>query len=472
MPSPKNPFGPVVGGILACFPCEYKSNRGNLFVATEGLCFHSTFLAFETSRLVIPWRSVKNIISNEEDKIDLVVKHNGGENHQLRRGYTFRVLNGDSGTARDIVIRDVREAHLKNGGAIDPDGLSTVHEEDLDRGGNQLCNQVSGVSTESDLKEADVDQPNHLPHAKKHLVQRSQSEPLRKRKIQTGKNASKYESEADFLADCTISAMAGFQPVSEVIKAKKEAIALKGDEEKMEEPPSTSSMSNNRVSNPPKDMLQAWKDARDKKDPSFKEVACKGIHLPCSVKAFFDIFLSDSASHSMASFQSAEKGDTDFDTSNWDLSDDSFAMERTMNYIHPVSAPMAPPTAQARKRQTLRRFGEYGLCMETKTMIEDIPMSDYFYVEDRILVEPLLEGGVSLTALFEMRFVKNTMLRKIIENTTKQEYLKYWKGFADMAKRALATSGASKEGQEQKAVPIVIPEVVVEQPRIEAWLLW
>lgn len=469
-----NPFGPIVGDLLETFLCEYKSNRGTLYLTSRGLCFHSTFLSFETSRLVISWKSVQEINQVEgNDIVSIAAKHSGG----VTRVYDFRVLNG---TARDIFIKDIRDTHQKYGGeSASMNGLETVHEERTDCEGSsntadakarkQLCDQVSGVSSESDLKDEKELSSDKSPE-KPWWIRRSLSEPLTK---STKKKADKPNingSEADFLAECTISAMAGFRQPSQVIKAKKEALGI-GDKESKPDESDTGPDGNG--ASVPRDVLRAWKDCRDSKDPSFKEVVCKRTALPCSVGDFFNTFLCDDAPHSLASFQAVEKGDSDFDTSDWARSDDGFTFTRTMNYIHPINAPMAPPKAQARKRQTLRRFGEHGLCMETETKIDDVPYSDCFFVEDRILIESLPEGGVGLIAVFEVRFVKTTLMRRFIESKTLSEYQGFWKGFVEMVKRELANSDLSNSArQETKAVPILEPDIIVEQPKIEPWMRW
>ena len=122
----------------------------------------------------------------------------------------------------------------------------------------------------------------------------------------------------------------------------------------------------------------------------------------------------------------------DVETSFWKLSeDDKFSLTRKITYRHPVNAPLAPPEARASKEQCYRRFGDYGICVDTHTVVQDVPMTDCFYVDDRILVEPLQgengdgnDGGVKFTWRFEIRFVQSTMFRRIIQTTTRSETLK------------------------------------------------
>ena len=114
-------------------------------------------------------------------------------------------------------------------------------------------------------------------------------------------------------------------------------------------------------------------------------------------------------------------GDKDVSVSHWN--DEGSHFKRTMEYSHPINAPLAPPEARARKEQRYRRFGDFGLSIETDTFVDDVPMADCFYVTDRILVKPTA-NGVQLKVEFDIRFVKTTMFRSIIANTTRREFVK------------------------------------------------
>jgi len=85
---------------------------------------------------------------------------------------------------------------------------------------------------------------------------------------------------------------------------------------------------------------------------------------------------------------------------------------------------MAPPEAMAKKRQRLRKYGSRGICVDTSSEVQDVPLTDCFYLDDRLLVEANGHGGVTVNLRFEVRFIKSTMFRRIIERTTKDEFLK------------------------------------------------
>jgi hypothetical protein len=85
---------------------------------------------------------------------------------------------------------------------------------------------------------------------------------------------------------------------------------------------------------------------------------------------------------------------------------------------------MAPPEAMAKKHQRLHKYGGFGICVDTSSRVHDVPLTDCFFLDDRLLVESTEDGGIILTLRFEIRFIKSTMFRRIIERTTKDEFLK------------------------------------------------
>ena len=110
-------------------------------------------------------------------------------------------------------------------------------------------------------------------------------------------------------------------------------------------------------------------------------------------------------------------GELGVEITPWDLPRASTAwaasesLSRTIHYTHPVNAPMAPPTAKARKQQILHKFGNFGLCLETCTIVEEVPMADCFVVEDRLWVHGAKDGseGCVLSVTFQIRFVKGAV---------------------------------------------------------------
>ena len=177
-----------------------------------------------------------------------------------------------------------------------------------------------------------------------------------------------------------------------------------------------------------------------KKQNNFAEVAVDDISLSLTLDEFYDLVLKDDASNSIGKFMT-RNGDFDVETTQWEPVDGK-PMTRTIHYTHPVNVPMAPPTAKAFKTQYLHRFGLFGLCLESSTIVEDVPMTDCFVVDDRLWVQQNETGGCTVRVTFQIRFVKTTMFRRIIENATRSEFEKWWRLFGEMI---VALQGPSDE---------------------------
>jgi VAD1 Analog of StAR-related lipid transfer domain len=166
----------------------------------------------------------------------------------------------------------------------------------------------------------------------------------------------------------------------------------------------------------------------------------------CDLERFFDLFVSDNAKHALGRFLES-RGDSDVHSTLWE--DDAISdtahnamvprQKRVVRYMHPVNAPLAPPQARARKEQVVHKFGSSGILIETQTFVDDVPMTDCFYVADRIRVEPFGAGtnDISLTMEFGITFVKSTMFKGIISRKTTSEFSLLFKALAQYMSDAL-----------------------------------
>lgn len=208
--------------------------------------------------------------------------------------------------------------------------------------------------------------------------------------------------------------------------------------------PTTTTASVERSS---KQLQEAWQIVL--RDDSYSETVIQDLELACDLDTFLQKFVWDDAPYSISSFMKSN-GDKDIQASKWkkekQASQESFS--RTIEYTHPVDAPMAPPMARARKEQTYALFGGHGLIFSTKTFVSDVPMTDCFYVADRIRVENKNIGKVdsstppciSVSIAFEVRFVKSTMFRGIISRTTKNELEKFCHSLAGFLQQRLGSA--------------------------------
>lgn len=194
----------------------------------------------------------------------------------------------------------------------------------------------------------------------------------------------------------------------------------------------------------PTDPAADWKDLQA--TPALSYVVVQEHVLPCSLDRAFQLFFQNDAEHSLAKFLES-RGDSNLRSSPWQASSSSgggavSTTSRIVHYTHPVNAPLAPPTATARKEQTYRRFGDLGMCVWTKTFVDDVPMADCFYVSDRIRVQALEQNKVKVTMDFELTFVKSTLFKGIISKTTSSEVTALLQSFAKYMSTALGEATA------------------------------
>ena len=199
------------------------------------------------------------------------------------------------------------------------------------------------------------------------------------------------------------------------------------------------SMSSRRMSvappeEPTSDLEEAWGNLHGNPGESYKENAFDKQNIPCSLDKFYELFLEDDAPYSIGNFMIGG-GDSDVVTSHWQTTDTKSSKSRTIEYTHPINAPLAPPNAKARKEQRMRRFLNQGISVETDTYVDDVPMTDCFYVTDRILVSANDDGTVTIAAYFDIRFVKSTMFRSIIANTTRSEFVRWFQNLLNMLRK-------------------------------------
>lgn len=94
--------------------------------------------------------------------------------------------------------------------------------------------------------------------------------------------------------------------------------------------------------------------------------------------------------------------------------------------------------------QRVRVFGQHGMILETSSAMENVPAGDCFVVEDRWVVRPLRtgeggeQGGLSIETSFEVKFVKSTFFRKIIESRSRADTLQYHRRWFEMIEKRSA----------------------------------
>lgn len=101
---------------------------------------------------------------------------------------------------------------------------------------------------------------------------------------------------------------------------------------------------------------------------------------------------------------------------------------------------MGPPTAPVIQVQRVRVFGQHGMILETSSTMENVPAGDCFTLEDRWVVRPLdpAEEGLHIKTSFEVKFVKSTFFKKIIESRSRTDSLSYHQCWFEMIEKHAA----------------------------------
>ena len=448
-------FGPAIGTVVAKHLCKHESKNGTLYLATRAACFHSTIFGFEQARRVIPLATVVAILHMGDNGI--IIRDESGKTFhfifQADRDACFNLLLNLHGR---VSVYKLNRDQLKE--------LGEESAEDDNREGENNDKGNDKQSNSSSTNEA--------------LLRRSLSMPVPKPSSKdkgdtiTGSgedDGEKEASEETYLAACAVANMADDETQckrSLVVEISKGKISESGWKTAKKYGASDATF---RTS----DELRAdWIKHRDSETPTYEETVIDGFRLACTLDEYFDMFLSnDSEQYSYGSYQ-RKLGDSELDVSPWQLSEkDGISLLRIVSYVHPVNAPMAPPSAAASKTQTFRRWGEHGMCIETRTEVKDVPMTDCFHVDDQILIEPTPDGGVSITGRFEIRFIKRTMFRSIISNTTKGEFVSWFSGYKMMLIDALKGRSVGDGGKEMAKEESVEVQLTPEAQRRRSTLM-
>ena len=424
-------FGPAIGTVVAKHLCKHESKNGTLYLATRAACFHSTIFGFEQARRVIPLATVVAILHMGDNGI--IIRDESGKTFHF-------IFQADRDACFNLLLNLHGRVSVYK---LNRDQLKELGEESAEGEGEN--------NSKGNDKQSDCNSTNEA------LFRRSLSMPVPKSSSKDEGDAAgeKDASEENYIAACAVANMADDETqckrslVDEISKGK---ISESGWKTAKKYGASDATYKTSE------ELRADWIKHRDSKTPTYEETVIDGFRLACTLDEYFDMFLSnDSEQHSYGSYQ-RKLGDSELDVSPWQLSEkDGMSLCRIVSYVHPVNAPMAPPSAAASKTQTFRRWGEHGMCIETRTEVKDVPMTDCFHVDDQILIEPTPDGGVSITGRFEIRFIKRTMFRSIITNTTKGEFVSWFSGYKMMLIDALKgrnVGDVAKEMAKEESVEV------------------
>jgi hypothetical protein len=160
-----------------------------------------------------------------------------------------------------------------------------------------------------------------------------------------------------------------------------------------------------------------------------------------SVPPSVSLFLWLSLSLSLLGRYHTDSGDKEVLATSWEDDSTALGSGREIRFMKPVAVP-GLPFARAKKVQRYRRYGNVGLLVCSSTRMEDVPAADTFSVEDCISVRPSLPPllpspthhstlsvdvvqvkavgakEVTVEATFDIKWIKSTFFRRVIEGGT------------------------------------------------------
>jgi hypothetical protein len=176
------------------------------------------------------------------------------------------------------------------------------------------------------------------------------------------------------------------------------------------------------------------------------------------------LFFLDGATFPILQYMTQQIGDKNLTVSMWKHTNPGefpTALERTINFVHPLKNAVGPSEAKTCRTQTFRRFGDVGMTMQNSTAIEGVPAADCFRVEDRWIIEKGSDSTVTIFVSFRLNFIKRTMFKPVIQKNTRQETRNWFRGFAIFVQAALSGDNV---GQAAKEPGKAAPEILVPIP--------
>lgn len=163
-----------------------------------------------------------------------------------------------------------------------------------------------------------------------------------------------------------------------------------------------------------------------------RSAACKRqvttFTIDMTLDAFEKLFIANGAEESWSIYHK-NNGDEDVVDEDWQTTSKKFGDSKVIHFNKIVNLPGLRAT-RGKKVQRFKRFGDAGLILCSSTLLEDVPCADCFSVDDlcAVIVKP--EGKLEIELSFEVKFVKSTMLKYMIENNTNTEMKKWLEKFA------------------------------------------
>lgn len=452
-------FGDV-GDLLDDFSCAVESTvllHGRMYVTTRFLCFYSNLFGLE-KKIRIPYTHVTAVA---KENTALVIP-NAIAITTIRKEYVFR-----SFWDRDECFRMLKE-HIRGmahkGGGVherstsiqgysmkkidssksDAFTVSTSFDEDKSSEGRGRAR--SDMSRPSDV---DVDFTPSQPGTPGSSTQSNPS-PTSRTKPPAQRQRAATAGQVDM------------SPARKEKEARKEKQQAHGTESPVSSGDEYNYMDGSDDEDEEEDIVEetAWTDKEKEGavgsledgtgdftlEDVMQETSRAGLKqhvlkevLPISVQEFARMFVEDPAEHSWKKFHD-KMGDSQLDVTGWSnmraAEHENLGSGREIKFFKPVNLPGLKETRGV-KLQKYQRFGTVGLIVHSSTRLEDVPAADTFTVEDVVTVrKPKAEevgGDVDTQSVveisFEVRFIKGTFLKYMIESNTNTEMRKWLEKF-------------------------------------------
>ena len=464
-------FGPAVGSVVGDYSCSYKRNSGRLYLAGNAVCFYSNLFGSE-SKYSFPLSEILHISKIKNSGICIQDSH--GLDHNFR-----------SFSSRDVVFDIICRLHSERVGSSDNSNAITS------RSGNRFrsasSHELSGTGALAPSAQAATFAGLVLADADTFRKSCSRESGAMASRGSTGLTDGRLLKSFSTLTDASSSVKWPKTRRSRKRSSKKNHRRIRSksvdtfDRMRMSEldeaESETTSSENEMVSEDEQhhldeiaegplaagdDPAQQWSALTHKR---LKETALDAVHLSCNLDVFYDTFLRDDAPYSFGKFQTSKIGDFELDMESWSECGNDSCDKRIIKFRHPLKHKLGPASAAMEKHQFCHFVRGHGLLLKSCTYGKGFPAADAFHVEDMWIIEPSESdsGGVTMTVLFQVHYSKSTMLRKLIDANTKQEYTSMYTKYLDMAASALGEKKAepieaSKE--EAKTSSLVVAESI------------
>jgi len=138
------------------------------------------------------------------------------------------------------------------------------------------------------------------------------------------------------------------------------------------------------------------------------------------------------------------KGDKEVEETAWEESE-KVNKSRIFHFCTETKSPIGPPIARASKTQNWTSYSNIGFVINTSTQLEDIPYSDCFFVQDRLCARKINENTCKVVISMDVKFLKKTMMKSMIEKKTKVDTADFFKEYFDFLQRPKTLEETSNE---------------------------